>query len=105
MTDPGVVTVALEVVAPAPAAVFAVRAGTFRNSDNARRMRQALESIYGVASIVTRLNAPGLLCVVVGEGLTESEARALASQIQAAHKESAGAYVVRLDAAGVQIAD
>jgi hypothetical protein len=105
MTDPGVVTVALEVLAPAPAAAFAVQAGTFRNLDNARRMRRVLEIIYGAASIVTRPNSPGLLCVVVGDALTESEARTLAAQIRATRKESAGAYVVRLDAAGVQIAD
>lgn len=53
------VTVALEVLAPAPAAAFAVQAGTFRNPDNARRMRQALGIIYGAASMVMRPNAPG----------------------------------------------
>ncbi len=105
MTDPGVVTVALEVLAAAPASAFAVQAGTFRNPDNARRMRRALEGIYGAASIVTWPNAPGLMCVVVGGGLTESEARTLASQIRAARKESAGAYIVRLDTAGAQISD
>ena len=59
VTDPGVVTVALEVLAPAPAAAFAVQAGTFCNPDNARRMRQALGIIYGAASMVMRPNAPG----------------------------------------------
>jgi hypothetical protein len=99
------VTVELEVLAPAPAAAFVVQAGTFRHPDNARRMRQALERIYGTASIVRRPNTPGLLCVVVGEGLTESEARTLASQIRVARKESAGAYAVRLDAAGARVSD
>jgi len=103
MTDSGVVTVALEVLAPAPAAAFVVQAGTFRNPDNARRMRQELGTIYGAASIVTRPNAPGLLCVVVGDRLTESEARALASRIRTARKESAGAFVVRLDVESFQI--
>jgi rare lipoprotein A len=100
MTDSGVVKVALEVLLPTRAAAFAVQAGTFRNSDNARRFLQALDALFGAARIVTRPKAPGLLCVVVGDQLRESEARALASQIRAECKECSGAYVVRLDAAG-----
>ena len=65
-TDPEVVTVALEALAPAPAAAFVVQAGTFRNPDNARLMRQALERTYGTASIVRRPNTPGLLFVSRG---------------------------------------
>jgi rare lipoprotein A (peptidoglycan hydrolase) len=96
MTDPGVVKVVLEVLLPAGAAAFAVQAGTFRNPDNARRLLQALNALIGEARIVTYPAAPGLMCVVVGDGLMEPEARVLASRIQAACKECSGAYVVRL---------
>jgi rare lipoprotein A len=105
MTDSGVVKVALEVLLPTRAVAFAVQAGTFRNPDNARRLSQALDALFGAARIVTRPKAPGLLCVVVGNRLRESEARELASQVQAECKECSGAYVVRLDAAAGQISD
>jgi len=105
MTDSGVVKVALEVLLPASGAAFAVQAGTFRNPDNARRLLQALDALFGGARIVTRPKAPGLLCVVVGDQLGEPEARVLASQIRAGCKECSGAYVVRLDAAGGRFSD
>lgn len=76
-----------------------MQAGIFRNPDNARRLLQALNALVGEARIVTRPAAPGLIRVVVGDRLMESEARALASRTQAACKECSGAYVVRLDAA------
>ena len=105
MTEPGVVKVALEVLLPARAAAFAVQAGTFRNPDNARRLLQALDALFGGARIVTHPKTPELLCVVVGDRPSESEARVLASQIRAECKACSGAYVVRLDAAGGQVSD
>jgi rare lipoprotein A (peptidoglycan hydrolase) len=113
MTHPGVVQVAIEVMerkeprAPArsEAGEYFVQAGTFRDPGNARRMRIALESVYGAARIVVRPNSPGLMCVVVGEGLTEGEAQQLAGRIRATRKETAGAYVVRLDPTSVQFTD
>jgi rare lipoprotein A len=105
MTDSGVVKVALEVLLPASGSAFAVQAGTFRNPDNARRLRQALDAVFGAARIVTRPKAPGLSCVVVGDRLRESEAQVLASQVRAECKECSGAYVVRLDAAGGRFSD
>lgn len=106
MTDPGVVNVAVEVVSAEPAvAAFTVQAGTFRNPDNARRMRLALEAVYGTARIVTYPRAPGLMCVVVGGELTEPEAQELALRIRTTRKENAGAYVIRLDGAAVPVAD
>jgi len=116
MTAPGVVKVAVEVMADAtpdrdalreavPHTEFVVQAGSFRNPDNARRMRLALANTYGTARIIVRPKAPGLLCVVVGDGLKEDEAEALAARIRAARKGNAGAYVIRLDLASVQSTD
>lgn len=122
MTDPGVVRVAVEVLeerrpprmmeangslpAPIPAGpAYVVQAGTFRNPDNARRMRDSLAAKYGAARIVTRAKAPGLMAVVVGEALSEAEARSLATELREARPECAGALAIRLPLAGAQVAD
>ena len=117
MKAPGVVRVAVEVMpegAPsvnvpltsaAAQAEFVVQAGTFRNPENARRMREALANTYGAARIIVRPKAPGLLCVVVGDALKQDEAEALAARIRTARKENAGAYVIRLDPASFQSTD
>jgi rare lipoprotein A len=116
MHAPGVVPVAVEVLERGRAglrgpslavagAVFAVQAGTFRNLDNARRMRVALAAIYGTARLLVRASAPSLWCVVVGDALSGSDAQALAASIRARRKDNAGAYAIRLDAGGLQFAD
>jgi rare lipoprotein A len=96
---PGVVPVALEVVnAPvlSPQAVFAVQVGTFRNFDNARRTRAAMEQRYGAARIVARHRDGELWSVLAGERATRAAAESLAGEIRAQAKGMESAYVVEL---------
>jgi hypothetical protein len=68
-------------------------------------MRVALENVYGRARLLIRQTAPALWCVVVGEELSEADATALAAEIRGRRKDTAGAFVVRLDSAGLQFTD
>jgi peptidoglycan lytic transglycosylase len=111
MLQPGVVNVAVEILSPGqePVALtvsatgFAVQVGTFRVPENARRMRGTLGSGFGPVHFLSRGEA--LTSVVVGDGLTETDAQALALRIRGTRPEYAGAFVIRLDSQTAQVSD
>jgi rare lipoprotein A len=99
MIGPGTARVRLQVMrSPAPAAegLFAVQVGAFQDRRNAERIRQRMESRYGVARVVLRDGTPGLWRVLVGAENSEDAADALAGRIRRESRES-NAFVVRLD--------
>lgn len=110
---PGVVPVAVEVLdgpvanAPAsnPKALFAVQVGTFRNIDNARRTRDAMQQRYGAARMVAHYRDGELWSVLAGERTTRAEAESLAAEIRALAQGMESAYVVPLAPAAASEAD
>ena len=95
----GTATVRMEVIrAPesAPAGVFAVQVGAFRDRSNAERVRAGMESRYGAARLLERPENPGVWRVIVGPDGSQDAASSLASRI---HNESGerNAFVIRLD--------
>jgi rare lipoprotein A len=99
MIGPGTARVRLEILsAPAPAqAYFGVQVGSFRNRDNAERLRRAMEAKYGRARLVARADTPGWWHVVVGMEPTQDGASALANRIRGEDSAVTSAFVVRLD--------
>jgi rare lipoprotein A len=101
MIGPGTARVRLQVIAePAEQAAserYAVQAGAFRNLDNARRLRDAMQRRYGFAQLVRRDGEPPMWRVLVGEEPFFDVAAALAERMRA---ELGPAFVVRLDQAG-----
>ena len=99
MTDPGTVPVSLEVLEAPPAPIagaqvwFAVQTGSFRNAENARRMRDSLAGKYGDASIVA---AHDYWRVLVGRAATQVEAETLAKEVRQSGKLFETALVVRM---------
>lgn len=99
MLQPGVVPVALEVVAPAPVdprTLFAVQAGTFRILANAERTRSLMAKLYGTARIEPRGPAGELWCVLVGAETTQAAAETLASAVRTSAQGLQSAFVVRV---------
>jgi rare lipoprotein A len=100
MIGPGTARVRLEILS-APAAPsqmhFGVQVGSFRNRDNAERLRRAMEAKYGRARLVARADTPGWWHVVVGMEPTEDGASALANRIRGEDSSVTSAFVVRLD--------
>ena len=97
MTDPGLFRVAVEVVEKAAMAqlqAFAVRVGTFRNPDNARRTRDLMHEKFGDTVFVQRMGE--YWCVLIGNAGTEGEAGSLAEAVRKSGAAYLSAYVVRL---------
>jgi rare lipoprotein A len=96
--DPGLFRVAVEVVengvAPLPArSLFAVRVGTFRDPENARRTRDRMQGKFGE---VTVQQIGEFWCVLVGNTGNQAEAETLASAVRKSADAFNSAYVVRL---------
>ena len=98
VTDPGLFRVALEVVENAVAPpeappLFAVRAGTFRDPENARRTRELMQVRFDQATI-QRMGE--FWCVLVGNTANQAEAESLASAVRQSGEAYRSAYVVRV---------
>lgn len=94
----GTATVRMEVIrAPenAPAAIFAVQVGAFRERANADRMRAEMASRFGSARVMERPENPGVWRVMVGSETTMEAANALLSRIS--QETETKAFVVRLN--------
>jgi rare lipoprotein A len=111
MTDPGLFRVALEVMENASASAdaspgpdaglarlfFAVRVGTFRNPDNARRTRDLMQEKFGASGTVTMRQTGEFWCVLLGNANTQAEAETLAAEVRKSGEAYRSAYVVHLD--------
>jgi rare lipoprotein A len=98
VTDPGLFRVALEVlenaeVQPQPRLLFAVRAGTFRDPENARRTRDRMQEEFGQVTI-QRIGE--FWCVLVGNTVNQAEAETLATAVRQSGEAYRSAYVVRV---------
>jgi rare lipoprotein A len=101
VTDPGLFRVAIEVLeseeaAPQARTFFAVRAGTFRNPDNARRTSLLLQEKFGADGPVTITRNGDYWYVLVGNAATQAEAETLAVSVRKSGEAFRSAYVVRL---------
>jgi len=99
LIGPGTAEVRVEIVSlpeDAPAALFAVQVGAFRNRDNAERERKRMEQQYGRAKLIKREGETTLWRVLVGAEKTQDAADSLRQRI---HKDSheRNGFVVRLD--------
>ena len=100
LIGPGVAKVRIEVIRTPPNAtsgLFAVQVGSFRNQDNAERLRQRMAERYGAARLLDRPENPGLWRVLVGEEPTEEGASQLAARIRQDSVEKIVCFVVRID--------
>jgi peptidoglycan lytic transglycosylase len=100
MVRPGTARVRVEVIRwpeVLEGSIFAVQVGLFRSRDNAERLRQEMQSRYGVARIIARPERPGEWSVLVGSQSTENQAKALAARIRQESGEKSAAFVVRVD--------
>ncbi|HUI81039.1 MAG TPA: septal ring lytic transglycosylase RlpA family protein [Bryobacteraceae bacterium] len=100
MVRPGTARVRVEVIRwpeLLEASIFAVQVGLFRNRGNAERLRQEMESRYGMARVILRAGDPDEWCVLVGSQSTENQAKALAARIREESGEKSAAFVVRVD--------
>jgi len=98
MIDPGVFRVAVEVIERAAVLpeVFAVRVGTFRNPDNARRTRDLMQGKFGASGIVTIQQDGEFWRVLVGNTGNQAEAETLAAVVRQSGEAFRSAYVVHL---------
>ncbi len=100
MIGPGTADVRLEVMSMpenAPAGLYAVQVGAFRNKDNAERERERMAAQYGTAKLVLKISGDmSLWRVLVGAEKTEEDADALRLRIRKDSHERNG-FVVRLD--------
>jgi rare lipoprotein A len=97
LIGPGTGPVRMEVIAQpegAPAPVFAVQVGAFRDPKAAERVRIEMESRYGNARVVLRM---GFWRVLVGSEPDQASAAALAEKIRKNSPEKNMAFVVRID--------
>ncbi|HLY17521.1 MAG TPA: septal ring lytic transglycosylase RlpA family protein [Bryobacteraceae bacterium] len=100
MIGPGTAHVQLEILTQ-PAAIstafFGVQVGSFRNRDNAQRLRREMAAKYGRARLVERADTPGFWHVVVGQETTPDGAAALGNRISGENSSILSALVVRID--------
>jgi rare lipoprotein A len=95
----GTAEVRMEVIqapASAPAAVFAVQVGAFRDRSNAERVRDQMQSRYGSARLLDRPENPGVWRVLVGSTDNQQAADSLAARIRQETGER-NAFSVRLN--------
>jgi len=99
LVGPGTAPVRLEILRvpeAVPTGSYGVQVGSYRDRQNAERVRQSMESRYGSARIILRQGNPVMWRVVVGSETTESGAAALSDRIRQESGER-NAFVVRLD--------
>jgi rare lipoprotein A len=99
LVGPGTAPVRLEILRMpevAAAGTYAVQVGSFRDRQNAERIRASMQARYGSARIILRQGNPATWRVVVGSETTESGASALSDRIRQESGER-NAFVVRLD--------
>jgi rare lipoprotein A len=102
MTDPGLLRVALEVLenaetVEAPQNSFAVRAGAFRDPENARRTRDRMQEMFGTAGTAVVKRMGEYWCVLVGNTANQAEAEALVAKVRKSDEAFRSAYIVRLE--------
>jgi rare lipoprotein A len=100
MIGPGTARVRVEVLRwpqVLEASIFAVQVGLFRDRRNAERLREQMESRYGVARVIVRPGDPDHWRVLVGSQTTENQAQTLAARIRQESGEKSAAFVVRVD--------
>src|SRR5262245_19349998 len=98
MLGPGTARVRVEVIRvpeAAPASLFAVQVGAFRNRENADRLRAEMEARYGSARIETRAGDRSVWRVLVGAETTQEGANALATRIRQESVEKNLCFIVR----------
>jgi cell division septation protein DedD len=79
---------------------FAVQVGSFRDSDNAERMRGKMSELYGVSRMIeAQTDAGKLFRVVVGQTADRDAAQRLLEHIGRDHFEG---FVLRVDPAAAQ---
>lgn len=98
LTDPGVVRVALEVLGDLPAppvslSPLTVQVGTYRNLDNARRMRDRMQARFGAVTL--RQNGE-FWCVLVGSAATQADADHLVEAVRQSDSALQSVLVVKL---------
>ncbi len=94
----GTATVKMVVIsAPetAPAAIYVVQVGAFRDRANADKTRAEMESRFGLARVMERPENPGVWRVMVGSEATIEAANALLARIS--QETDTKAFVVRLN--------
>jgi rare lipoprotein A len=99
MTHPGLVPVAVEVLGSplsGGSSLFAVQAGTFRDSANASRTLALMRQRCGVARILPLHGDMELYVVVVGEPASQADADALAKTVRKIGKAFESALVIRV---------
>lgn len=97
LIGPGTAKVRVTVIAPprdAPADLYAVQTGAFRDRARAEAIRTEMERSYGSARLVFRPGNPGVWRVLVGRESTIDGAASLAERVKSSGTE---AFVVRLD--------
>jgi rare lipoprotein A len=100
LIGPGVARVRIEVIRTppgAPAPLFAVQVGAFRDHANAERLRGQMEERYGSARLLERAGNPAVWRVLVGAEPSEDGANRLAERIRQDSVEKTPAFVVRID--------
>lgn len=90
------VVISTPAAAVASPALFAVQVGAFRSRDNADRVCARMQSHFGAARLLERVENPGVWRVIVGAGGTQQEAASLAERIRSESGEN-NAFVVRLN--------
>lgn len=80
----------------APAPVFVVQVGAFRDHANAERARDRMEALYGSARLLERPENPGVWRVLVGSDGTQEAADALSARIRRESGEK-NAFAIRLN--------
>jgi rare lipoprotein A len=99
MVNPGIVPVRLEVVRLPDGEIvdrYAVQVGSFRDRNNAERVRAAMQARYGLSRVVLREGDPQLWRVWIGSETTEDEARALCKRVRETPGEE-HAFIVRAE--------
>ena len=100
MIGPGTARVRIEVIrAPegAPAPMYGVQVGSFRDKKNADRLRSEMETGFGSARMVLRSGNPPTWRVLVGSEPTEEGASELAARIRDKSPQQTTCFVVRID--------
>jgi rare lipoprotein A len=99
MIGPGTAPVRLEVISSPPGAqaAYGVQVGSFRNRENAEKLRAELGSKYGATRLVLRPGNPDMWRLLVGAEPSQAGAAALAKRINEDSFERIAGFVVRID--------
>ncbi len=99
MIGPGTAPVRIEVISSPPGAqaMYGVQVGSFRNRENAEKLRAELGSRYGATRLVLRPGNPDMWRLLIGAEPSQAGAAALAERINEDSFEKIAGFVVRID--------